>query len=191
MPMMGFNDTTIVMQEYVGKRMKVVVTDRGKTLSIEPIDTIAPSRMQMMASISPSDLFKQILLELPEKEMSVDDSWKKDAPDTVSRSGMKMVVKPNVEFKILGTETKNDHACWKIDFNGTSSIEGSGSQRGADVTIDGTVKMKGAAYFSPAEGIAVYLEQSSETDMTTTQTGAQTGASTLSVSTSVKNSLMK
>ena len=58
MPMMGFNDSTIAMQEYIGKRIKVVMTDRGKTLSVEPIDTIPPSREQMMANVTPSDLFK-------------------------------------------------------------------------------------------------------------------------------------
>jgi hypothetical protein len=191
MPMMGFNDSTIVMQEYVGKRIKVVVTESGKTLSVEPIDTIPPSNLQTMINLSPSELFKQILLELPEKEMNVNETWKKNNPDSISRSGLKMVVKPNIEFTIAGKEKKIDLPCWKITFNGTSAIEGSGSQRGADVTVDGTVKMKGTAYFAPAEGVAVYLEQSSDTDMTTTQTGSQTGAMTLSVSTKVKNSLVK
>jgi hypothetical protein len=191
MPMMGFNDTTIEMQEYVGKRVKFVVTDKGKTLSVTPIDTIPPSRLQMMASISPAELFKQILLELPEKDMEVNDSWKKNNPDTISRGGMKMVVKPNIEFKIVGAEKKNDLTCWKIGINGTSTIEGSGNQRGADVTIDGTVKIKGAAFFAPAKGVAVFTEQTSETDMTTTATGSQTGASTMSISTSVKNALIK
>ena len=27
MPMMGFNDSTIVLREYVGKRIKIVMTD--------------------------------------------------------------------------------------------------------------------------------------------------------------------
>ena len=157
MPMMGFNDSTIVMQEYVGKRVKVVMTDKGKTLSVEPIDTIPPSRVQMMASLTPSDLFKQILLELPEKELDVNGSWKKDAPDTISRGGMKMVVKQNIEFKIVGAEKKNDFNCWKIAITGTSTIEGSGNQRGTDVTIDGTVKINGAAYIAPAEGVFVSL----------------------------------
>jgi hypothetical protein len=191
LPMMGFHDSTIVMQEYVGKRLKVVVTELGKTLSVEPIDTIPPSSLQTMINLSPAELFKQILLELPEKEMNVNNTWKKNNPDTVSRSGMKITVKPNIEFKIAGTEKKNDLSCWKIGFNGTSAIEGSGNQRGADVAIDGTVKMRGTAFFAPAAGVAVYLEQSSETEMTTTATGSQTGASTMSISTSVKNTLIK
>jgi hypothetical protein len=191
MPMMGFNDTTIVMKEYVGKRVKVIASDIGKTLSVVPIDTIPPSRLQMMAGLNPSDLFKQLLLELPEKEVGLNDSWKKDNPDTISRGGMNMVMKPKIEYKIVGEEKKNDLRCWKIDFSGTSTIEGTGNQRGMDVTLDGTVKMKGTMYFAPGEGIPVLTEQTSDTDMTTTFTGQQTGAQTVSVSASVKIALVK
>jgi hypothetical protein len=190
-PMMGFNDSTIVMQEYVGKRMKVVITDKGKTLSVVPIDTIPPTRVQMMVNLTPNDLFKQVLLELPEKELDLNGSWKKDMPDTISRSGMKMVVKPNIVFNIVAAEKKNDFNCWKIAIAGTSAIEGGGNQRGADVTIDGTVKINGVAYIAPAEGVFVLSEQSNETEMTTTATGSQTGASTMSVNTTVKTTLIK
>jgi hypothetical protein len=191
MPTMGFNDSTIVMQEYVGKRIKVVMTDKGKTLSVEPIDTIPPSRVQMMTSSTPSDLFKQILLELPEKELDLNGSWKKDMPDTIFRGGMKMAVKPNIVYNIVGTEKKNDFNCWKIAIVGTSAIEGSGNQRGADVTIDGTVKINGVAYIAPEEHVFVSSEQSNETELTTTATGSQTGASTMSINTTVKTMLVK
>jgi hypothetical protein len=190
-PMMGFEDSTIVMHEYVGKRVRVVMSDKGKTLSIEPIDTIPPSRIQMMVSLTPSDLFKQILLELPEKELEINGSWKKDQSDTISRGGIKMVTKPNIEFKIAGVEKKNNFNCWKIAINGTSTIEGNGAQQGADVTIDGTVKIAGAAYIAPEEGVFVLSEQSNETEMTTTFTGSQTGTSTMSINTTVKTALIK
>lgn len=191
MPMMGFNDSTIVMREYIGKRIKVMITNRGKTLAVEPIDTIPPTRVQIMASLTPSDMFKQFMLQLPEKEVDVNDSWKNNNPDTISRGGMKMVMKQNLEFKVVGAEKKNDFNCWKIDINGTSTIEGNGTQQGTDVTVDGTVKINGAAYVAPAEGVFVLSEQSNETEMTTTATGSQTGASTMSISTRVKTVLEK
>jgi hypothetical protein len=145
----------------------------------------------MMASLTPSDMFKQIMLELPEKEMSVNDSWKNNNPDTISRSGMKMVTKQNLDLKIVGAEKKNNYDCWKIAITGTSTIEGSGAQGGADVTVDGTVKINGAAYIAPIEGVFVFSEQSNEIEMTTTVTGSQTGASTMSIHTSVKTALVK
>ena len=102
-----------------------------------------------------------------------------------------MIVKPNIVFNIVGTEKKNDFNCWKIAIAGTSAIEGSGNQNGADVTIDGTVKIKGTAYFAPEEREFVSSEQSSETEMTTTATGSQTGASTMSINAMVKTVLVK
>ena len=191
LPMMGFNDSTIVMNEYVDKRVKVTMTEQGKTISIQPIDTIAPSRIQMMANLTPSDLFKQLLLELPEKEMDVNSTWKKNTPDTTFRSGMKVITKQNMDYKVIGAEKKNDFNCWKISISGTNALEGSGSQRGNDVTIDGTIKVNGTVYIAPAEGLFVLSEQSAENDITTTVTGSQTGASTMLVNTTVKTVLVK
>ncbi len=191
MPMMGFHDSTIVMSEYAGKRMKVMMTDFGKSLSVEPIDTIPPSRLVMMASLNPADLFKQLFFELPDKELDVNSTWKKDVPDTTTRGAMKMITKQNVEFKVAGTEKMNNFKCWKIDIKGSSVLEGSGSQRGNDVTIDGTVKVSGTAYVAPAEGVFVSSEQTMENDMTTTVTGSQTGASTMTITSTVKTVLVK
>jgi hypothetical protein len=104
---------------------------------------------------------------------------------------MKMIIKHNIDCKIVGTEKKNEMKCWKIALSGTSTIEGSGNQRGNDVTIDGTVKINGSVYFAPAEGVSVLSEQTSETEMTTTVTGSQTGATTLTISTTAKSMLIK
>ena len=191
MPMMGFHDSTMAMEEYVGKRMKIVMTDRGKTLSTALIDTIAPSRIQAMAGLTPADLFKQFLIELPEKEMDKNSSWKKDLPDTTQRGGMKIVTRNNIEFNVAGSEEKLGFECWKIAILGTSTIEGSGSRHGNDVTMDGTIKVSGAAYVAPAEGVFVLSEQINDTEMTTMVTGAQTGASTMSISTTMKTELVK
>ena len=89
------------------------------------------------------------------------------------------------------SEKKNDLNCWKITLAGTNAIEGSGNQRGTDVTIDGTGKISGTMYIAPAEGVFVLSEQSNETEITTTVTGSQTGASTLSINTTMKTELQK
>jgi hypothetical protein len=191
MPMMGFTDSTIVMDAYVGKRMKVVVTERGKTISTALIDTIAPSRIQAMANLTPMDLFKQLLLELPEKPLDNTSAWKKDIPDTTQRGGVKIVTKNNIQFKVAGAEKKNGFDCLKLTMSGTNIIEGSGSQRGNDVAIDGTNKINGSVFFAPSEGLFVLSEQSNESDMTTTVTGSQTGASTMSISTKMKTEFVK
>jgi hypothetical protein len=191
MPMMGFNDSIIVMKEYIGKRVKVTLSEQGKTLSVEPIDTIPPSRLQMMANLTPTELFRYFVLEIPEKKLDTNVVWKKDTPDTTMRSGMKMVTKNNIDFKVVGRENKKEYQCWNISLNGTSTIEGSGSQRGNDVTIDGSIKVNGSVYIAPKEGIFVFSEQANVMDMTTTVSGAQTGASTMAINTKIKTELVK
>jgi hypothetical protein len=190
MPMMGFTDSTIALQEYIGKRIKLVITKLGKTVSVEPIDTVPPSRILMQSGLTPSDLFRQLLLELPEKEMSVNDSWKREQPDTLSRSGIKITMKPNIECKIIGTEKKLDINCLAVSVKGTSTVEGTGSQQGADVSVDGIVKVNGSVFFAPSAGIPVLSEQTTETEMTTTVTGAQTGAQTMSITATSKTILV-
>ncbi len=191
LPMMGFNDSTISMKEYLGKRVKVALTDLGKTLSIDPIDTIQPSRIQSMANLTPNELFKNLLLQLPNKELDVNSSWKNDSPDTTSRRGMKVISKQNIEMKVVGVEKELDLECWKISVSGVNILEGSGSQQGNDITIDGSNKINGTVLFAPKEGLLTSSKTSVESDMTTTFTGANTGASTMIINTTSKTTLLK
>jgi len=191
MPMMGFIDSVIVMKEYIGKRVKIMMSDRGKTLNVEPIDTIAPSRLQMIANLTPSELFRHIVLEVPDKVLDTSVTWKMYVPDTTLRNGIKMVTKNNIDFKVVGREKKNDFDCWKISIKGTTSIEGSGSQRGNEITIDGNTTISGFGYLAQKEGLFVSSEQTNDVDMTTTINGAQTGASTMAIKTKMKTELVK
>jgi hypothetical protein len=191
MPMMGFKDSIITMPEMIGKKIQVKITPQGKTISVTPIDTVKPSRLMMMGNVNPVDLFQKVFFEFPEKELDVNAAWKKTDPDTMIRAGMKMITKNNIDFMIAGKEKKNDYDCWKITIGGKSMVEGSGTQQGADVTIDGTVKTNGSAYASPKDGLFVGADQSTESDMTVTATGSQSGASTMMSSTKVKTNLVK
>jgi hypothetical protein len=190
-PMMGLNDSTIVMSEYNGKRIQIVMTEKGKTLSVESQDTIPPSRVLAMLKLSPNDLFKQLFLELPDHELEVNGTWKKTNPDTTVRGGMKTVMKQNIECKVSGREEINHYSCWKILINGSSQMEGSGSQGGNDVSIDGTIKVHGMVWIAPEKGIFVSSEQSVDNDVTTTVTGSQTGASTMLVKTTIQSKLVQ
>jgi hypothetical protein len=189
-PMMGLNDSTIVMSEYIGKRMQVLMTERGKTLSVEPLDAIPPSRVLVMTGLMPIDLLKQLFLELPDRELEINGSWKKTNPDTITRGKMKMVMKPNVDYKITGVEKKSDYSCWKILISGSNLMEGSGSQGGNDVSSDGIIKINGTAFFAPEKGIFVSSEQSVDNDLTTTVAGSQTGTSTMLIKTTIRSRLV-
>ncbi len=180
MPQMGFNDSTVAMTEWEGKRVSVTMNELGKVLSIEAMDQIPPSKLGMLMRVGPTDMFRKIFFELPDQELGIDSSWKDTGVDTTNQMGIKIVVKPNLEFKIAGKELKNGLECWKIVFSGTNITTGSGSMQGMDVSVDGSTKISGTVYFAPHEGVFSSAEQSNDAEATQTFSGAQSGAQTTS-----------
>jgi hypothetical protein len=190
-PLMGFNDSTIAMKEYIGKRILVLMSDRGKILSVEHVDSLPPSRISLIAGVTPSSIFRKLFFELPEEDMEMNGSWKKNIPDTVTQGLLTMVTKQHVEFKIVGTEKKSDYDCWKISIAGSSTMEGSGAQGANNVIVDGIIKNRGSVFIAPGDGVLVFAEQSVDNDLTTTITGTDTGASTMTVNTTIQSALLR
>ena len=158
----GTHDSTIVMKEYIGKRIKVVMTERGKILSTVPIDTMVTSDIFTIGNIdrasTPINFLKRLFIEFPEKEMAMYDSWKENIPDTTTIGSLNMVREPNIKYTVAGTETRNGFDCWKITFRGASTSEGIGTQNGYERTRDETEIASGNACFVPAKGIFVFFE---------------------------------
>jgi hypothetical protein len=179
------------LAELLGKRVKIVVTDLGKALSVTPIDSLPSGQRIMMAGVSPTEIFRNLFLQLPEKEVEVSGSWKDTRPDTTKTGGMTIVTKPDVEYRVTGTETRNGFSCWKIAMTGKSVSEGSGTARGMDVTIDGTTKIVGTVLFAPAAGVMVNYEATTDIDRTQTFTGAQTGSQTMTIKVISSSTLLK
>jgi hypothetical protein len=185
-------DTNRVLKEFNGKRVRLTLSPLGKTLKSVPIDSVTLSpQMQMMGGTRPAEFLRRVLLELPEKEVGVGDTWKKTNPDTTIAQGMKIVTKPNIQFKIAGNEKVGGYDCVKITFDGTSSQYGTGSRQGMEMVIDGNVKTKGTAYFAPAEGLLLSIDQTSTTEMNISGTGEQMFTGTQSITQSSKVKLVK
>jgi hypothetical protein len=185
LPMMGMRDSTMEMKEFLGKRVKLVLSDMGKVASITAIDSFGRGPMTMMLGGSPTELFRRLMLILPEQSVEMNGAWKETLPDTVKMGNMKTISKPNIEFRIAGQEKRGGMNCWKIMISGSTAIEGSGSMRGMDVTIDGTAKISGTAFFAPNEGLMTEYDASTEMEQTQTFVGEQSGAQTMT--TIVKN----
>jgi hypothetical protein len=171
-PMM--KDTARVLKEINGKRVRLTFTSMGKQLKSDLLDKIEQTpAMQMMGGGNPADYMQGMFMKLPEQEVSVGDTWKQTAPDTVNAQGFNMVVKPDVTFKILAAEKFGGYDCLKISFEGPSSQYGTGSRQGMDLVLDGTIKVKGIAYFAPKEGMIVGVDQTTDTDTNISGTGEQ------------------
>ena len=185
-------DTALVPSQFFGKRVRITFSPLGKTLSLAPIDSLPKlPPMSPLSGFSPTDLFRRILLELPEQEVGVGDSWKVTRADTVTRMTLQIITKPISELKVVGMETVGSYDCLKISIEGTASQYGTGTIQGMEIVLDGTTKSKGIAYFAPKEGVLVAIEQSSETETTTSGTGEQVFTQTSTTSQKTKMSLLQ
>ncbi|HTY39119.1 MAG TPA: hypothetical protein VMH23_18515, partial [Bacteroidota bacterium] len=189
-PMM--KDTARVIKEINGKRVRLTVTGMGKTVKTEAVDQfeVTPA-MQMQGAGNPADYMRSLFAKLPEQAVGVGESWKQTAPDTVNAQGFNMIVKPDVTFKIEAAEKFGGYDCLKITFDGPSSEYGTGSRNGMDLVLDGTIKVKGTAYFAPKEGIIVGIDQATTTDMNISGTGEQMFSMTQSSTVASKVTLSK
>ncbi len=188
---MMMNDSALVIKEVNGKRVRVTMSALGKTLKSEIVDSIKMTQVMQMARINPGDILRQVFVPLPEKDVAAGDTWKNTTPDTVKNQGMKLITKPDIQFKVVGSERHGGYDCLKISFEGPVSIYGTGSQMGMEMVIDGTSKTKGTAYFAPQQGLLVSTESSSTMDMNISGTGEQMFTATQSMNLTQKMVLGK
>jgi len=104
---------------------------------------------------------------------------------------MKIISKPDITYKVAGSEKKSGLDCLKITFEGTASQYGTGSRQGMELVIDGTSKSKGTAYFAPKSGILVSVESSTTNDTNISGAGEQMFNGTQSVTANSKMVLVK
>jgi hypothetical protein len=175
-PLMGFYDSSFSMNEWTDKRIRLVFTPHGKILTAQALDDITMSKMGMMLRIGPVEIAQRLILELPPQEIDTNVIWRKTNPETINQAGVNISAKPNIEYKLGGREVHDRIDCRKMIFGGSSTLEGSGTTQGVDVSIDGTIKTDGAALFAEGNGLLVSVRQNQETDLTQTLSGSQTGA---------------
>jgi hypothetical protein len=189
---MMLKDSAMVMKEINGKRVRLYLTSQGKITKSVAIDSIVPSRtMQMMGGGNPADFLRQLFVKLPDQAVGVGDTWKNTIVDTLNSQGMTVISKPDILFKIVGTQKMGAYDCLKITFEGTASVYGTGSRQGMEMVVDGTTKSKGTTYFAPKEGVLVSVESESASDMNISGTGEQMFTATQSTKSAQKMKLAK
>jgi hypothetical protein len=166
-------DTTMVMTDLLNKRAEVVHSPLGKVTTAVMIDSISQAGGPMMSQmgIEPAALFKRLLVHLPEKTVVVGATWTETKVDTVVQGGITIAVAPNTTYSALAEEERAGFKCLKIAFKGTLVINGSGSQMGANIVIEGEGTQEGTLFFAPAEGLLVSAESSSSQEQTIAITG--------------------
>lgn len=178
-------DTTIVMTELLNKRAEIVQTPRGKVISTKMIDSlkIGNNMMMMQLGSEPTALFKRVLINMPAEPVVAGGSWTETEVDTINQGGMKIAITPNLTFSALGEEERGGYQCLKVAFKGTLNLNGSGSQQGMNLVLEGEGTQEGTLYFAQAQGVLVAAESISDQEMTIAITGAANMTMPQSIST--------
>ena len=164
-PMM---DTTMVMEQLIGKRSRVFLAPTGALIKRETIDTVKTEGMRGMGQRDPLKIY-----ELPGKTVATAEVWKTSRTDTVDNMGGKIITATAMEFAVAGMEAKGSHKCVKVTYTGKLTVTGSGKMMGMEFFIEGSGTIKGAYFFDAAAGVMVADENDTNADMTMAATGQQ------------------
>jgi hypothetical protein len=178
-------DTTMVLNNIVGKRTRLTVTPRGEILKRETIDSVKTDRM--MTGIGLRELVR--LPRLAAGPVKMGDKWNVTQVDTNELGGGKIVTTTNIAYTLAGKEKMQNHDCLKVTYTGTSATAGKGSMRGLDLFVEGTGKTSGTFYFDADKGMFVRNEAKAESETTMAATGEQNMTIPISSTTSTVLSL--
>lgn len=164
----AMRDTTMVLKDLIGKRMKITVSKAGDVLDRQIIDSIQTA-VQMRGA--QRELLQ--LLVLPAKPVKQGDKWSSTKSDTVDQMGGKVFTTTQFEFTHAGKEQKLGHNCVKISFTAKMTTNGNMKMQGMELFIEGGGKSSGTTYFDAAKGVPVIVESVTDMETTMAATGPQ------------------
>lgn len=162
-------DTTMNFNDLKDKT-RAVYSVEGKSISSVKVDSFQVSRM-----IGSIDQFVK-LQTLPGKPIKVGEKWMDKIVENKKASGGNPFAVENnsdMEYTLVGKESKDGNDYYKISYTGTMIITGKGNQMGMEMFMEGTGKTEGFYYFDPKTSMIVYTEGNTEMDMTIAVTGQQ------------------
>jgi hypothetical protein len=180
-------DTTMVMEELIGKRNRVVLSPLGVVESRQVLDSV-----KSIQGMGRSAAFREAIRfhQLSKGPVAMGGKWKTAVADTNDAMGGAMVSTSSLEYTVVGREQVMGHPCIKLTYVGESTIEGKGSMMGMEVFTEGKGKLKGTIFFDDAQGLVVMEEGQNDTDMTAAITGQQNMTIPMTQSAKVSRTLM-
>lgn len=162
-------DTTIIVNEVIGKRKKITLSKFGEVLQRVVIDKIKMGN-EMAGEVVNEAISFPIFTD---KELKIGDKWKSTSLDTIDLMGSKIAVKTNASYKIVKRETKFDHECLKIEYEAETESEGKTTMQGVELYIESSGDIEGVIYFDSKAGLIIYEEAETDESTTLATTGPQ------------------
>jgi len=168
----------------LGKRVRKTITPSGDQIESVELDSIKLGMLVQGGGLSSS---REFLPNLPEGELKMGQTVSQTDVDSLNTLGGTTVSKSEVEFTLIGNETKLGYDCLKIAVKGTVNLEGDGSMQGMKFFIEGDGDFQSTLYFAPKEGFLVAAEKQTDIEMTAAVTGQM--SMTIPITQSVKSNI--
>lgn len=163
-------DTTMVMTDLLGKRIRLTVAPGGAVLNRETIDSV---RIAGLMGRAMSMRESARLHRLSKDPVGVGSTWKSDVVDSADMMGGKLVSHIKMDYTVAGKTVCQGRSCLQVGFKGEIGMEGKGSMMGMELFMEGKGKTSGTFFFDPVQGLTIQESSSTDTEMTAAVTGQQ------------------
>jgi hypothetical protein len=167
-PMM---DTTMVMTNMMGKRMRITLTKTGTVRAREVIDSVHYESAGVAVRAPQREAMS--FITLPEKPAKMGEKWTISKTDTVEMMGGTTVNVSDIDYTLVGAESKAGRDCLKITFTGKTTTTGKMNYMGMEMYSEGDGKVSGTVFFDHEQGLIVLVESTTSDERTMAMTGQQ------------------
>jgi len=185
---MAMMDTTMVMDEFLDKKVQTIISGSGKMIEQKQIDTVKSTKNLMGRGNNLLNLYKEFVV-FPDNSLKIGDSWTDDRTDTTQ--GTQMVTRTNIKYTLAGAEEKNGHQCLKFSSTGTLETGGKMTQMGMEFFMEGSGEINGTIWIDKESCIIISKESITDQEMTMALTGQMQMTIPISSATNSKFSLIE
>ncbi len=145
--------------ELIGKSAGILVSAHGKVLDKIDFDKL-PEITVANQPVNLADQMREVLVSLPSQAVRPGDTWEETRIDTIFQGGIDVIIDSKTNYTLKEVTKKDDIDCLRIEGKTTFTMEGEGSQMGADLLMEGDGEGESEIFFSFTTG--TLLSQSSK-----------------------------
>ncbi|RKY78327.1 hypothetical protein DRQ07_07730 [candidate division KSB1 bacterium] len=154
----------------LGKSFTVVYSPEGKEKETIGADSIffslVPGQKQNIKGF-----VTHLFTSLPKEKIKLGSAWKDSTTRVIEQGGMDITINTQNENTLESVDKHNGYDCLKIKTTFTGTLDGSGENSGAQLTMESDIEGESLWYFDYKAGVLVYLKTSSLSEGSIVVTG--------------------
>jgi hypothetical protein len=144
-----------------GKTVRIVMDERGSVTEVVLPDSIPDSAARLDLAAT----YRGFYPVLPTEPVEEGRTWSDTMNVKTNQSGLDMTIQRVNHYTAKGSAEYAGQTALQVDYTAEVSIEGSGSQQGADISLSGEGTGTGSYYFLPDPGLYLGGTETSEMKM--------------------------